>query len=93
MAASTRGLICGLIYPVQFQKDPLDGIDGVLRLVVERRALNASPPEYLAAIREVLASDEALDEFIPQEHSDSVIRRYFFELGIAIEKRWGLNTR
>ena len=78
---------------MQFQKDPHDGIDGVLRLVVERRALDASPTDYLAAIREALASDEALDEFIPQDHSDSVIRQYLLELGIAIEKRWGLNTR
>ena len=93
MELTTRhaGLIRGLIYPVQFDRDPRDGIDRVLSLVVERRALDASPTEYLQAIREALASDEALDTLIPQDHSDSVIRQYLIELRDAIETRWGVN--
>ena len=93
LPAREAGLIRGLIYPVQFEKDPRDGIDRVLRLVVERQALGASPSEYCAAIRQALVSDEALDRLIPQDHPDGVIRTYLSELAVAIEERWGLNTR
>jgi hypothetical protein len=94
VALSTRqaGLISALIYPVQFEADPCDGTDRVLRQVVERRALGASPMEYLAAIRDALASSDALDTLIPQDHSDTTIRRYLGEIAEAIERRWGSNT-
>ena len=84
------GLIRGLIYPVQFDTDPCDGLERVLQMVVERRALDASPTEYLAAIREALATDAALGELIPQDHAEDVIRRYLAAVGQAIEARWSL---
>jgi hypothetical protein len=83
------GLIRGLIYPVQFENDPRNGIDRVLDLVVNEGAMDATPMEYLAAIREALASNEALGELIPQDHSEDVIRRYLVDVGDAIAKRWG----
>jgi hypothetical protein len=93
LPARIAGLIRAVIYPVQFDRDPRDGIDRVLRLVIERQALDASPAEYFAAIRQALVSDEALDRLIPQDHPDSVIRSYLTELAVAIEERWRLNTR
>ena len=92
MELSTRqaGLISAVIYPVQFDRDPSDGLERVLLQVVERQALDASPTEYLAAIRAALASNVALDTLIPQGHSDATIRRYLGELADAIEKRRGV---
>ena len=85
------GLIRGLIYPVQFDDDPRTGIDRVLQLVVGRRALDASPEEYLAAIREALASNDNLADLIPQDHPEEVIRVFLTATGEAIEKKWGLH--
>jgi hypothetical protein len=75
-----KGLIRGLIYPVQFDPDPVDGVDRVLELVVYRRALDAGPDEYSAAIAAALQSDEQLAPLIPQPHSEPVIRAYLTAL-------------
>jgi hypothetical protein len=83
------GLIRGLIYPVQFEKDPRSGIEHVLDRVVSEGAMDATPMDYLAAIREALASDEAVHELIPQDHSEAVIRQYLSAVGDAIAQRWG----
>lgn len=83
------GLIRGLIYPVQFDDDPRSGIPRVLDLVVGEHAMDASPREYLEAIREALASDESLAELIPQDHPEDVIRRYLRDVGDAMERTWG----
>lgn len=75
-----RGLIRGLIYPIQFDRDPLNGIDRVLDVVVARRALDADPADYAAAVTGALSSAEVLSELIPQPHPEPVIRAYLKEL-------------
>jgi hypothetical protein len=75
-----KHLICGVLYPIQFEQNPVDGIDRVLEVVVRARALNASPEQYLAAVQAALQSDEPLARLIPQPHSESVIRTYLVEL-------------
>ena len=75
-----KGLIRALIYPVQFERDPVDGIDHALEVIVRARALDKSPEEYAAAVRAALRSDERLALLIPQGHSESVIRTYLAEL-------------
>jgi hypothetical protein len=81
-----KGLIRGLIYPIQFESDPVNGVDRVLRLVVSGRALNAGPGEYLAAVQAALRSDECLSALIPQPHSEAVIRAYLTEIEKRIER-------
>lgn len=78
-----QGLLRGLIYPIQFDQDPITGINRVLDQVVHARAMNAGQADYLAAVRAGLRSTEKLSELIPQGHSESVIRAYL----AAIEKR------
>lgn len=75
-----RGLISGLIYPIQFDRDPVDGIDRVLDVVVTRRALDAGPADYAAAIDGALNSAELLSGLIPQPHPEPVIRTYLGKL-------------
>jgi len=75
-----KGLISALLYPVQFERDPLDGIDRVIEVVVQRRALDASPAEYAAAVDAALQSDEPLAQRIPQPHSEAVVRTYLAAL-------------
>ena len=50
------GPIRALLYPVQFEPAPSDGVERVLRTVVRAGALGATPGQYLAAIRAALAS-------------------------------------
>jgi len=75
-----KGLIRALIYPVQFDQDPVDDVDRVVELIVRSRALGASADEYSAAVRAALQSDESLASLIPQGHSESVIRAYLAEV-------------
>lgn len=81
------GLIRALIYPVQFDHDPRDGIDRVLEMVVEPGGLDGTPAEYLAAIRAALASSERLSDLIPQDHPEEVVRQYLAEVAQRIENR------
>jgi hypothetical protein len=71
-----KGLIRALIYPVQFERDPIDGLDRTLALIVDGRALGASRDEYAAAVGAALSSEDSLSQLIPQTHSESVIREY-----------------
>ena len=76
-----KGLISALIYPVQFERNPVDGVDRVLELIARGRALDGSPEEYADAVGAALRSDEPLASLIPQGHSESAIRTYLAELG------------
>jgi hypothetical protein len=69
-----------LIYPVQFDKNPTDSVDRVLKYVIRAKDTNTPPEEYLAAIQAGLESDERLSELIPQNHTESSIRTYLAEM-------------
>ncbi|GEM_PF-2073272 len=73
-------LIRGLVYPIQFDQDPVEGIDRVLEMVVRRRAMNATPEDYAEAVDKALQSDEQLALLIPQPHSEAVIRAFLTAL-------------
>ena len=75
-----RPYVRALIYPVQFERDPLHGLDRVLESVEAGGVLDASPERCLGAVRTALASDEGLAELIPQGHSEDAIRRFLSEL-------------
>ncbi len=77
---NTKGLIRYLIYPVQFEKDPNNGIERVVGFVIEDEAVGVSREKYIAAIKSALNSTEELSTLIPQPHSDLKIREYLREL-------------
>jgi len=74
-----------LIYPVQFDENPLEAVDHVMDTVVSRRALNATPAEYRAGIQEALTADDRLSQLIPDSHPEEVIRKYLTEVAHRIE--------
>jgi hypothetical protein len=74
-----------LIYPIQFDPEPVNGIDRVMKVVVFAEHLNLRVPEVIAAIDAGLASDEKLAELIPQHHSEDVIRTFLAELRKRLE--------
>jgi len=75
-----KGRLRVLIYPIQFEKNPVDGIDRVMLQIS-----GENPAEYVAAVDAGLQSDELLSELIPQPHSESVIRAYLAELRELIQ--------
>jgi hypothetical protein len=76
----SKSLIRALIYPIQFDGNPVEGVERVLKLVVDAGALGATPLEYLASTKAALASSEKLSKLIPQGHSEKVIRRYLTKI-------------
>jgi hypothetical protein len=77
-----------LIYPIQFEPDPLNGIDRVVTQVfadLSRHPLH----DVIAAIDAGLVSDARLSELIPQSHSEPVIRRFLSALRRRLENEPG----
>jgi len=73
-----------LIYPIQFDSDPLSGIDRVVAQVVFADHLRLPLPDVIAAIDAGLASDAKLSELIPQSHSEVVIRGFLSALRMRL---------
>lgn len=89
LSTRTAALIRGLIYGIQFERDPRNGLDRVIEMVVARGGSAESPADHLGAIREALASDADLSGLLPQPHSDAVLRQFLDALAARIEQRWG----
>jgi hypothetical protein len=77
----TKGLIRALLYPVQFEKRPEEGIARVVDLVVKQDALQASQADYLNAIDIALGSEEKLSELLPRSHDEETVRRFLSKIG------------
>ena len=88
----SKSLIRALIYPIQFDPNPVDGVERVLKLVVRAGALGATPPEYLTSTDAALKSSEKLSDLIPQDHSEEVIREYLMEIQKRLSSIPGLNS-
>ncbi len=73
-----------LIYPVQFESDPSNGIDRVAGQVFADRA-RLPLQEVIAAIDAGLASGATLSELIPQSHSESVIRSFLAAMRVRLQ--------
>ena len=82
-----QSLIRALLYPILFEKNPLDAIDHVWQIVVEREALSAAPVEYLTAIRNGLAGETSLGTLLPQSHTEASIREFLAAIAARLEKR------
>ena len=84
-------LVLVLLYPVMFDEDLLQGVDRVMQRVVEARALDASPEEYLIAVQKTLESHESLSErfskFLPKQHSEGMIRDFLNEIERRLQDR------
>ena len=78
-----------LIYAVQFEHDPVDGVGRVLEGIMKGGWLGGTPEEYLAAIRAALTSDEELSNLVPQDHSEAAVRRFLAEVARRLESRGG----
>ena len=81
-----------LIYPVQFDENPLEAVDHVMDTVVSRCALNATPAEYRAGIQEALTVNDRLSQLIPDSHPEEVIRKYLAEVAHRIERGTSSDT-
>jgi hypothetical protein len=76
-----RALIRFLIYPVQFDRNPIDGVERVLTQIANS---DYAPAEYALAIDAALLSDESLSSLIPQRHPEPMVRAYLAELQMRL---------
>ena len=80
-------LILGVLYPTITVDDPMDQLDHVMRGVIGRNALGASPDEYLQAIRAALASDLVLSDLIEPYHTEADVRRFLSAVQSRLEAK------
>ena len=71
-----RAALRAVLYPILFEKEPVDGIDRVIVQVVDRRALGLTREEYRDAIRTALASEEDLSQLLPDAPADGRTRGF-----------------
>lgn len=83
------GILRMLIYPIQFEANPLNGIDRVVAQVVLAEHLKLPLTDVIAAIDSGLASQATLSELIPQSHSEAVIRDFLSSLRMLLETEPG----
>ena len=82
-----------LLYPIQFDTDPMKGIDRVLASVVFAGGHSwLWSTDVIAAIDTGLASDAMLSELISQSHAETVIRGYLSALRKRLESDPRCNT-
>lgn len=77
MTSADEAYLRTLIYPAQFERDPLDAVGRVLDQI---RARESAPEEIAAIVERGLASDAALADLIPQDHPEDVIRAFLSEV-------------
>jgi hypothetical protein len=76
----SKSLVRVLIYPVQFDRDPKDGTERVLKQVVKTPASGATSSDFLAAVKAALHSPDKLSDLITQPHDESAIRAFLAEI-------------
>lgn len=74
-----------LIYPVQFERHPLDGVDRILEMIRRDELVHDTPENILSAIQAGLSSDQKLARLIPQSHPEEAIRAYLKALAHRLE--------
>lgn len=80
-AANTfEGYIRALIYPVQFDANPVEQVDRMMQQIEAGRILRTNADDLLVAIQAALQSETELASLIPQPHPEAVIRTYLKEL-------------
>lgn len=79
--AAWRGRVRHLLYPVQFDAEPEEGVNRVMALAMA--SPHTTPEEYLVAVREGLASAVDLSTLLPMRHDAATLRCFL----AALERR------
>jgi hypothetical protein len=83
---TVKGRIKMLIYPIQFEKDPLDGLERVFKTVLAPQSMKLPLSDYAETIKVALESSEDLSSLIAKNHSEESIRRYLGKLLERIQR-------
>jgi hypothetical protein len=75
-----------LIYPIQFEKEPVDGMERVFRTVLAPDSVKIPISDYVDSIKIALESSEELSTLIARNHSEAAIRRYLVKLLQRLEQ-------
>lgn len=80
LTSAEKAYLRTLIYPAQFERDPLNAVGRVLDQIRAGEGLESAPGEIAAIVERGLASDAALADLIPQDHPEDVIRAFLSEV-------------
>lgn len=72
-----ESIITGIEYLLQFKDSPLDYVDVMCDAIINGRQVPFSSEQVLAAITELKVNSVDISEFIPQPHSDLILRQFF----------------
>lgn len=76
--------LTAVIYPIQFESDPLQGLERALRPILANEVPHLPPATLLESVRDALASDADLSQVLPQPHSDAKIRRFLQAVALRL---------
>src|SRR5450432_2129001 len=82
-----RALIQELTMAIHWAKSPLSQAAAVIRDVIDKQVLNASPQEYLEAIRVAIQDERSLIPADERRHMRSDMQAYFQELERILSHR------
>jgi hypothetical protein len=80
-----RPLLTALTYPVQFESDPLDGLDRVMAMVVGAAEPLGSRADFLAAVRGASAYPGDLAALLDLPYPDARVRAFLAALEQRLE--------
>ncbi|MGH3663293.1 MAG: hypothetical protein ACRDTQ_15745, partial [Micromonosporaceae bacterium] len=79
--------VTALVQAVQFDPQPIDGLDRLMELIIATDAFPGSPEQNLASIGTALASAERLADLVPQQpHTEGAVRKLLGALSVRLEQ-------
>lgn len=82
----TKARILALLYPVQFEEHPENGIERVIRMVVNRESFQSSETLYVDAITSALDCTDSLSAILPSRHDEETVRNYLRSLKEKLQR-------
>lgn len=80
MQAEWEGVVRMVLYPVIFEKDPLQAVDRVVDALQHKTLAKVTVDETLAALQQALQSPMPLAALLPQNHTEEMVRLYLAEV-------------
>jgi hypothetical protein len=69
-----------LIYPIQFEANPLDAVDRVVNQIIPDAGIQAPPGEYVVAISSALQHADEVVALLPLRASKAAVCDYLREV-------------
>lgn len=75
-----------MVDAVQFERQPIDGLDRLMELIVATDVFRGAPEAYHSSVREALRSTELIAELLPQPHTEGALRKLLVALEVRLDE-------